>query len=152
LAVRRLRHLLADLLELAHLLLDRLDLLLNVLDARFRHERWLAVRSIQFRHVSRDALVQLLQPRFKLAVGEVLIPIIDRFELASVDRHNRLGEQLQIPTHDDELATYAADSFAIISAKVGDRFEVRRQPSGEPNQFEVVLGLALETPAGLNAV
>jgi hypothetical protein len=47
--------------------------------------------------------------------------------------HDRLGEQLQIPTKDDELAAYAEDRFAIIFAKVGDRLEVRRQSSVEPN-------------------
>jgi len=52
LAVGGLRHLLADLLELAHLLLDRLDLLLKVLDPSFRHQCRFPVRPIQFGHVA----------------------------------------------------------------------------------------------------
>ena len=147
-----LRHLFADLFELAHLLLDRLDLLLNMLDPRFRHQRRLPVRSIQFRQIARDALLQLLHPRLELAVGEVLVAIVDRFELAAIDRDDRLGEQLQIAAQDDELPAHAADRLAVIFAKVGDRLEVRRQSSGQPNQLDVALGLALEPPARLNPV
>ena len=57
LAVRSLRHLLADLLKLAHLLFDRLHLLFNMLDASFRHERRLSVRAIEFCHVACDAVL-----------------------------------------------------------------------------------------------
>jgi hypothetical protein len=39
--------------------------------------------------------------------------------------------------------------IALPFAKVRDGFEVGRQPSGEPNQLDVALGLALQTTAGL---
>src|SRR3974390_613469 len=104
-----------------------------MLDASFRHECRFPVRSVKLTHVARDALLQLLHPRLELAVGEVLVAIVDRLELAAINGHDRLGEQVQLPAKDDELPTHAANRLAVILAKIRDRLEVRRQSSCEPN-------------------
>jgi integrase len=77
-------------------LLDGLDLLLNVFDACFRHQYRFPVSSVRLRHIPGDALIQLLHPSLKLAIREVLVAIINRLELAAVDRDHGLREHLQL--------------------------------------------------------
>jgi uncharacterized membrane protein len=74
-----------------------------MLDASFRHECGFTMRSVQFLHVARDALVQWLHPRL---------------ELAAVDRHGCLGEQLQIAAQDDEFATHAGQPRIVLKSGI----------------------------------
>lgn len=99
-----------------------------------------------------DAFFDLLHPGAQLAVGEVAITVVDRFELAAVDGHLRLGEQIELATQHDELPADIANGFAVVTPEVGNGFEVRSQSPGQPHQLEVALAFALQATAGLNAV
>ena len=88
----------------------------------------------------------------ELAVGEVLVAVVDRLELAAVDGHCGVGKQLHLPAQQDELAADPADRLAVVAAEVGDGLEVGHQPTREPDQLDVALRLAFEPPAGLDAV
>ena len=61
-------------------------------------------------------LLQLLQARLELSVGEVLVAVVDRLELAAVDRNDGLGKQVQPPTQHDELTAHSADRLAVVRA------------------------------------
>jgi hypothetical protein len=87
--------LLAQLLEPTHLSFDRLDLLLQVLHACLGHRAWVAVGAVQVRQIAGDALLELLHARLELVFGEVPVSTIDRLELTAVDRHQRVGEEVQ---------------------------------------------------------
>ena len=66
--------------------------------------------------------------------------------------HDRLGKQLQVPAQLHEAAADVADALAVVVAEVGNGLEVRRQSTGQPHQLDVALRLALQTPAGRDAV
>ena len=71
-------HLLADLAKRVHLLLDLGDLLLEVIDPTGQHGARIAVGPVEFDQVALDAVLELLQPRLQLALGEVLVAVVDR--------------------------------------------------------------------------
>ena len=96
----------------------------------------------------RNALLDLLHARGELAVGEVLVTVVDRLELAAVDGHCGVGKQLHLPAQQDELAADPADRLAVVAAEVSDGLEVGHQPTREPDQFHVALGLTFEPTAG----
>ena len=78
-----------------------------------------------------------------LAHGEVLVTRVDSFELAAVNRYQRLAEQLQITAQNYESSAYIADARAVVPPEVSDRFEVRCQASCEPHQFHIALRFTL---------
>lgn len=83
---------------------------------------------------------------------KVLIAVVDRLELAPIDGDDGLGEQLELPAQDDELPADVADRRAVVLAEVGDRFEIRHELAGQPNEFNVALRLALQAPARLDSI
>jgi len=70
--------------------------------------------------------------------GEVLVPIVHRLELTSIDRPDRddsLGEQAKPSAQHDELNTGDADRGSVVLAEIGDHLEVRHRPTGQPSEF-----------------
>src|SRR6266550_2662789 len=112
----------------------------------------LSVRSVQLCQVACNAFLQLLHPRLELSVGEVLIAVVHRLELAAIDRHDGVGEEVQATTQDDKFFADLMNRLAVIFAKVGNGLEVRDQPTGEPNQFNIALRFPFQASARLNAV
>src|SRR5262249_51182601 len=106
----------------------------------------------EFVQVSGDALFHLLHARLHLALGEVLVAVVDRLELAAVDRDDRLREQIESAADLDELAAHPPDARAVVLAEVGDRLEVRCETPSQPDELEIALSLALEPPARLDAI
>ena len=92
-----------------------------------------------------DALVEL-------GLGEVAVMGIDRLELAAVDGHDGLREQVQSPAQQNELTAHVANRRPVVTAEVGNGLEVGRQAPGEPHQFDVALGFPFQASAGLDAV
>ena len=123
-----------------------------MLHPRFRHRTRIPIRPLQIRKIARDALLELLHPCLELVLGEVAIPAVHRFELAAIDRHQRIGKQVHVPAQQHKLPTHPPDRFAVVAAKVSDRLEVRRELAGEPDQLHVALRLAFQSAAGLQAV
>ena len=111
-----------------------------------------AVSSIQGRQIACDAGVHLLHALGDLGQCEVLVSVVDRFELAAVDRHDRLGEQVEPAAKLDELTAHRSDGRTIVATEVGDGLEVRRQASGEPHQLDIALGLPFKAAAGLDPI
>lgn len=74
-----------------------------------------------------------------------------RFELATVDGHHGLREELHLTAQRDEAAAHIADVLAVVAAEVSNGLEVGSQAAGEPHEFDVALGLALQPAAGLDA-
>ena len=87
-----------------------------------------------------------------LAGGEVAVAAVDGLELAAVDGDDGVREQLEVAAQANEAAADIADADAVVVAEVGDGLEVRRQPAGEPHQFDVALRLALQAAARLDAI
>ena len=55
----------------------------------------LPIRSVELGQIAADVFLQLLHALIELVVGEVLIAVVDRLELAAVDSHDRFGEQIE---------------------------------------------------------
>src|SRR5215472_7334284 len=116
---------LADFVHPPHLLTQRLDLLLQSLGLRLNF-RWLgAVSGLQRRQAALDALLNLLLALVDLARREVAIAAVNRLELAAVNGHDRLAEELQLPAQLYEAAAHVADANAVIPSEVGNGLEVR---------------------------
>src|SRR6185369_11839743 len=138
--------------ELVHLLFDPADPLLETRHPLGENELRLAVGTIELGEVAIDAVLELLPSHLDLANAEVLVPVVDRLELAAIDRDDAVGEQLQPSAQQDELATDVADGGAVVLAEVGDGLEVGGQATGEPHQFDVALCLAFQASARLDLV
>lgn len=110
------------------------------------------VRRVHRFQVAIDALLDLSHACLQLGARDVAVTVVDRFELAAFDDDDRFGEEIKCPAEDDELATGVADGFAVIAPEAGDGLEVRRQPFGQPNEFNVALCFAFQSPTGLDSV
>ena len=142
----------SNLLQTLHLRFDGGDLLFEPGDLPLCDCDRLPVRAVQLSQVASNTLLQLRHALLELGVGEVLVAVVDRLELAAIDRNDRLGEQIELAAQHDEFATDVADRFAIVLAEVGNRLEVRHQPTGQPDQLNVALRFALQATAGLDPV
>ncbi len=163
--VRRRKHPGLELLQALHLLLERCDLVVQTngpsgpaggrpKDRPGRAgQRWLLpVGAVELVQIALDTVLDLLQTARHLRPREVLVPGVDRLELAAIDRHAGLGEQVQLATQRDEPGTDLADRRAIVLAKVGDRLVIRREAAGQPHHFHVAPRLAFQSAARLNPV
>src|SRR5215831_15978018 len=66
---------------------------------RGKRFRWLLqIGGVELAQISRHTLIDLRKSPLHLRAGEILIAIIDRLELAAVDRNARLREQAQLST------------------------------------------------------
>ena len=141
-----------DPVELPHLLAQLSDLLLQPLGLGLDLRRLGAVGRLQSIKVALDALLDLLLAPVDLAGGEVAVAAVDRLELAAVDGHDGLREQLELAAQRDEAPADVADACAVVVPEVGDGLEVWRQAAGQPHQLDVALGFALQPAAGLDAI
>src|SRR5210317_263481 len=87
-----------------------------------------------------------------LGPGEVAVAVVDGLELAAINGHEGVGEQVEVAAQDNELTAHPADRFAVILAEVGNGLEVWRQAAGQPHQFHVTLRFAFQPPARLHPV
>ena len=83
---------------------------------------------------------------------EVPVAVVDCLELAAVDGHDSVGEQLQLAAEHHEAAADVANAFAVIAAEVCNGLEVGGEPASQPHQFHVALAFALQPAAGLDAI
>jgi len=116
------------------------------------YRRLLPVSRVQFRQIAADIGLDLFHPALELGLGKVAVAAVDCLELAAVDCHNRVREQVQLLAQHDKLPAHIADRFAIIFAEIRDRLEVRRQAVRQPHQLDITLRFALEPTARLDAV
>ena len=91
-------------------------------------------------------------PAIDLPSCKIAISIIDRFELAAVDRDARLRQQTHLSTEIDEARARPADRRAIVLAEIGNHLVIGNEPSEQPYDFQVAAGLALKPPARLNPI
>jgi hypothetical protein len=91
-------------LEVTHFTLQRLDLPAQMCRLGFRHLGRIAIRGFDSHQVFIDAALDLLYPLGEFGLREVAVVRIDRLELAAIDGDDGLGEQVEPPTQQDELA------------------------------------------------
>ena len=80
----------------------------------------------------------------KLLVRKILVPVIHRIELATVNGDERIGKQVEITAKDDELLTDLANRYPIVFAEIRNCFEVRHQAACQPHDFNIALRFALK--------
>jgi hypothetical protein len=143
---------LLGLVKLPHPFAQLADLLLQAIGQGLEVRGLDAVCSFQRVEVALDALLDLLLASIDLARREVAIATVDRFELAAVNGHHGLREELHLPAQNDEAAAHVANAFAVFTAEVGDGLEVRRQAACQPHEFDIALRLAFQPATGLDPV
>jgi hypothetical protein len=80
------------------------------------------------------------------------LAVVDGLELAAVNGHHGVGEQLQLAAQQHEVTTDVANAFTVVAAEVRNGLEVGGQPAGQPHQLHVALALTLQAATGLDAV
>jgi hypothetical protein len=70
-------------------------------------------------HCACLSVSELRAPAINLPSCKIAISIIDRFELAAVDRHARLRQQTHLATEIDEARAHPADRRPIVLAEIG---------------------------------
>jgi hypothetical protein len=96
-----------------------------------------------------DALFNFSSTALNLARRVVVLPVVDCFELAAINGHNRLRKELQV-TKQHYAAAYVADAVAVITAEVGNGREVRCQATSQLHQLDVALRLAHQASTRLD--
>jgi len=102
--------------------------------------------------IARDALLDLRHSPLHLGAREILVPIIDRLELAAVDRDASFGEEAHRAAQHNKPAADLADGTAVVLAEIGDRLVIRNPTSRQPHHLHIASGLALEPSARLDPV
>src|SRR5215831_12744310 len=120
---------------------------------RGKRFRWLLqIGGVELAQISRHALIDLRKSALHLCAGEILVAIIDRLELAAVDRDARLREQAQLSAKGDELGANLAYCSSVVLAEIGDRLVVGSEPPEQPHDLNVASGLTFESAARLNPI
>lgn len=107
-------HLPFHLLEGLHLSPQAFDLLLEADSLCLGHITVLAIGPIQCREIARDTHLHLLDALGNLGHREVLVAVVDSFELAPVDGHDGSGKQVELATQHDELRAGRADRRPVF--------------------------------------
>src|SRR5580692_4912138 len=128
------------------------DLVAEEEDARGAAASRVTVEKLIDLYLRRRVVGRLLNALGDLGHCEVLVAIVDRLELAPVDRNDSPREKVELTAQHDELRARRADRRPAVAAEVGDRLEVRHQSAGQPHQLDVALGLPFEPPARLDAI
>ena len=63
-----------------------------------------------------------------LALGEILVAVIDRLELAPVDGHAVALQRADAAAQINELRAGLADGLTVITPEIRNRLVVRHQP------------------------
>src|SRR5262249_57508766 len=115
-----------------------------------RRRRLLQVSRIELAQVSRHALLDLSNPALHLRAREVLVPVVDRLELAAIDGDARLRQQTNLSAQRHKLRTYLADRRPVILAEIGNRLVIGSQATGEPHHLYVAASITIKPPARLH--
>src|SRR5262245_30693572 len=86
------------------------------------------------------------------AASEVLVAVVDGFELAAINGDARLGEKPHLAAELDKARAHLAQRRTVVLAEVGDCFVVRDQSAQQPHYLYVTASFALQPPARLNPV
>src|SRR5438045_3374806 len=97
-----------------------------------------------------NALFDLPLAAIDLAGREVAVAAIDCLELATVDGHDGLREQVELAAQRHEAAADVADTGTIVAPEVGNSLEVRCQAACQPHQLDIASGLTLQATARLD--
>ena len=108
---------------------------------RERLRRLLPVGRVELAQIASHALLQLRPAPFYLAACEVLVAIVHRLELATVDGHARFRQQSHLAAQLDELRTDLLDGWPVVLAEIGNGLVVGREPPQEPDDFQIAAGL-----------
>src|SRR5205085_10376925 len=84
--------------------------------------RWLLpVGGVHLAQVAGDALLELRPAPLHLRPREVPIAIVDRLELAAVDRNARIHKQTHLPAQFDKARAHLADGTAVVLPEISHR-------------------------------
>jgi hypothetical protein len=81
----------------------------------------------------------------------VLVAIVHGLEFAAVNGDD-VGEKVQTTAQCNKLAAHRPYRQTVITTKVGDGLEIRRQPPGQPHHLQIALRFAFQPQARLKLV
>src|SRR5439155_17035158 len=96
---------------------------------RLRGERFrwlLQVGGVELAQIPRHALLDLSEAALHLGAREILVAVVDRFELAAVDGNARFHQQAHLSAKCDELRAHLAYRRPVILAEISNRLDANR--------------------------
>src|SRR5208283_648735 len=119
---------------------------------RARQRRLLPVGAVELVQIACNALLDLRHAPLHLGAREVLVTIIDRLELAAVDRDAGLSGKAHRAAKRNEPGADLADGAAVVFSEIGNRLVIGNEPPRQPHHLDVAPSLALEPAARLDPV
>src|SRR5260221_1553192 len=95
---------------------------------------------------------RLSEAALHLRTREILVAVVDRFELTAVDGNARFRQQAHLSAKCDELRAHLAYRRPVILAEISNRLVIGNKPAREPHDFNVAGGLTLKPAARLNPI
>ena len=119
---------------------------------RARQRRLLPVGAVELVQIARDALLDLRHSPLHLGAREILVPIVDRLELAAIDGDARFAEEAHRAAENNKPAADLADGPAVVLAEIGNCLVIGNKPASEPHHFDIAARLTLKPAARLNPI
>src|SRR5215469_7406576 len=117
-----------------------------------RFRRLLPVGGVELAQITRHARLNLGMAALHLRPRKVLVAIVDRLELAAIDRHARLRQQAQLPAKGYKPPAHLAYRRPVVLAEVGYRLVIRHKAPGQPHHLNVAPSLPFKPPARLHPI
>ena len=109
----------------AALLVQRLDLFRQILDARTGSRALLGVAGVEPLEIIFQLLVGGRDEFLQRSRGEVPVLVVDRLDARAVHRQQLAPEQIEPPAQDHELSENLLERGAIDAPEIGDGLEIR---------------------------
>jgi hypothetical protein len=87
-----------------------------------------------------------------LRAREILVAVVDRFELAAIDGAACCRQKADLSANGDELRARLADRRPVVLAEIGNRLVIGNRPTGESHDLNVATGLTFKPAARLNPI
>src|SRR5258708_13681576 len=102
---------------------------------RLRSERFrwlLQVGGVELAQIPCHALLDLSEAALHLRAREILVAVVDRFELTAVDGNARFRQQAHLSAKCDELRAHLAYRRPVILAEISNRLVIGDKPAPHP--------------------
>src|SRR5260370_2650713 len=90
------------------------------------------------------ALLDLSEAALHLRAREILVAVVDRFELTAVDGNARFRQQAHLSAKCDELRAHLAYRRPVILADISNLLVIVNKPAREPHDFNVQRALTVK--------
>ena len=112
-----------------------------------RRAGFLPVNPVSLLDIAADLGFQMRKAAGDLALGEVPVPVVHRFELAPVNGDDLALQNTDAAAEVDELRAGLPDGRTVLPPEICDGLVIWNQPPGQPHHLDIAPGLAFQPAA-----